>query len=73
MNTSLALIVGAVLIAFSIAISHRFETTATGGNVPVVLVTDHWTGNVKYCDPNPANGGENGSNFWCYKLADPLR
>jgi len=72
---SAILAVAIVGAAWLLATSHRFEVTAMGGTPVLMFVTDHWTGNTKYCDAaTPADQlTTNGHNFYCYELSDPVR
>lgn len=52
MNYSIAIIIGAALIAGAFAISHRYQivTAALAPNYVVAWRLDNWTGDILYCD-----------------------
>jgi hypothetical protein len=72
MNMGFAVIIGAALIAGSIAISQRYGVTTMEGKSTLVIVTDHWTGKIKYCDnaTHPEQLLTTGYNFWCKELSN---
>ena len=54
-NIGPAVLLGAALIALSIAIAHRYEvSTATSGDAAYVWRFDQWTGGITLCAAGPS-------------------